>query len=125
MDSITFIAEERITAAMERGEFANLRGHGRPLALDDDAHVPEELRMAYKILKNSGHAPPEVEEHKEILNIRRLLAECPDESTRLAQSQRLNYLVLKANARHNRPVSMEMDQVYEQKAMDRLQGKRD
>ena len=123
MDSITFIAEERITAAMERGEFTNLRGYGSPLTLDDDAHVPPELRMAYKILKNSGHAPSEVEERKEILNTRRLLAECPDESTRLAQSQRLNYLLLKASAQRNRPVCTAMGQAYEQKAMDRLQDK--
>lgn len=120
MDILAYIAEERITSAMQRGEFDNLRGRGKPLILDDDAHVPPELRMAYKILKNSGHAPPEIEERKEILSTRRLLAECPDEAKRLAQSQRLNYLILKANTRRSSPISMEIDQVYEYKAMDRL-----
>lgn len=122
MDILAFIAEERIKAAMERGEFENLRGRGKPLVLDDDSQIPPELRMAYKILKNSGHAPPEVEEQKEILSMRRLLARCPDEKQRLAQSQRLNYLITKANVRRNRPMSLEIDQVYEHKAMDRLRG---
>ena len=122
MDILAFIAEERIKAAMERGEFDNLRGRGKPLVLDDDSQIPPELRMAYKILKNSGHAPPEVEEQKEILSMRRLLARCPDEKQRLAQSQRLNYLITKANVRRNRPMSLEIDQVYEHKAMDRLRG---
>jgi hypothetical protein len=121
MDVIAFLAEGRIKAAMERGEFDNLRGKGRPLILEDDSRIPPELRMAYKILKNSGHAPPEIEEHKEILSLRRLLAQCPDEKQRLAEAQRLNYLITKANQRRRCPVYMEMEQVYEHKAMHRLQ----
>ena len=33
----------------------------KKIDLDDDALVPEDLRMAYRILKNAGFIPPEVE----------------------------------------------------------------
>ena len=119
-DIIAFIAEERISEAMERGDFDRLPGRGRPLVFTDESMIPPELRMAYRILKNSGHAPPEIEEQKEILSLKRLLADCPDESRRAAEAQRLNYLVMKANQRHARPVHMEIGQVYQEKAMDKL-----
>ena len=58
------IVEQRIREAQEKGEFDDLAGHGKPLALEDDRHIPEDLRLAYKILKNAGCLPPEVEEKK-------------------------------------------------------------
>ena len=58
---LEFIAEQRIAEAISRGELENLPGEGRPLELDDDALVPEDLRLAYRILKNAGFVPPEVE----------------------------------------------------------------
>lgn len=51
---IQFIAEKRIEEAQAKGEFDNLPGRGRPLELEDMSHVPEELRMAYKILRNAA-----------------------------------------------------------------------
>ena len=60
MLALEWIAERRIAEAVSQGEFDNLPGAGRPLDLDDDALVPEELRAAYRILKNAGIAPPEV-----------------------------------------------------------------
>ena len=61
MLTLDLLAEQRIREAQERGEFDNLPGAGAPLALDDDALVPEELRAAYRILKNAGYVPPELE----------------------------------------------------------------
>ena len=60
------IAERKIAEALARGELDNLPGEGRPLELDDDALVPEDLRLAYRILKNAGFVPPEVEELSQI-----------------------------------------------------------
>jgi hypothetical protein len=54
------IAERRIAEAIARGELEGLPGEGRPLALDDNPLVPEELRAAHRILKNAGIVPPEV-----------------------------------------------------------------
>lgn len=48
------ITEEKIRKAYEDGEFENLPGFGKPLELEDMSHVPPEMRMAYKIMKNSG-----------------------------------------------------------------------
>jgi hypothetical protein len=48
------LAEKKIQEAASRGELDELPGAGRPLDLDDDALVPEELRMANRILKNAG-----------------------------------------------------------------------
>ena len=61
-----FLAERRIDEAVSRGELDHLPGAGKPLELDDDALIPEELRLAYRILKNAGYVPPEVEHLAEI-----------------------------------------------------------
>ena len=57
---LDFIAERKIAEAIAHGELDNLPGAGQPLDLTDDALVPEELRVAHRILKNAGIAPPEV-----------------------------------------------------------------
>ena len=47
------IIESRIKKAQADGAFDNLPGSGQPLNLDDDRHIPEDLRMAHKVLKNA------------------------------------------------------------------------
>jgi hypothetical protein len=61
---LDFLAEKAIQDAIARGELDALPGAGRPLELDDDALIPEELRLAYRILKNAGCVPAEVEKLK-------------------------------------------------------------
>src|SRR3954453_12004702 len=52
------IAERRIRDAIEAGEFDNLKGMGKPLSTDDEnPYVPEDMRVAFKVLQNSGYAP--------------------------------------------------------------------
>jgi hypothetical protein len=64
------IAERKIAEAIAAGELDNLPGAGQPLELDDDSHVPEDLRAAYRILKNAGCVPPEVQMLKKIALLR-------------------------------------------------------
>lgn len=71
---LTQLAEKRIEEARDRGDLDNLPGAGQPLLLDDDPLVPEHQRMAYRILKNSGYLPPELEMHKEAVEIALQLA---------------------------------------------------
>jgi hypothetical protein len=71
MLALELLAERRIEEALARGDFDDLPGAGRPLGLDDDALVPEDLRMAYRILKNAGFAPPEVQTLREIAELER------------------------------------------------------
>jgi len=66
---IDSLVEARIERAIERGELDNLPGHGRPLALDDDSCVAPELRLAYRILKNAGFVPEEIELRREIMGL--------------------------------------------------------
>jgi hypothetical protein len=68
------LAERKIAEALADGEFDDLPGAGQPLALDDDPLVPEELRLAYRILKNAGYVPPEVQSLNEIAALERLVA---------------------------------------------------
>ena len=55
------LVERRIREARRQGAFDDLPGHGRPLELDDDRLVPEDVRVAMRILKNAGVLPSEVE----------------------------------------------------------------
>ena len=67
------IAERKIAEALARGELDNLPGEGRPLELDDDALIPEDLRAAYRILKNAGFVPPEVQALNDIATLERFV----------------------------------------------------
>ena len=72
---LEFLAEQRIAEAVANGELDDLPGAGRPLALHDDAMIPEELRLAYRILKNAGYVPAELETLKEIGELEALVAD--------------------------------------------------
>ncbi len=68
------LAERRIQEAIEAGVFDNLEGAGKPLAdQEDNPFVPEDMRVAFKVLQNSGYAPDwmrlaqEIEEETERL----------------------------------------------------------
>ena len=69
---LDFLAEQKIAEAVSRGELDDLPGQGQPLALDDDRLIPEDLRLAYRILKNGGFVPAEVETLNEIAQLERL-----------------------------------------------------
>lgn len=62
MLALEWIAERRIAEAVSQGELDRLPGAGKPLALEDDPLIPEELRVAHRILKNAGLVPREVDE---------------------------------------------------------------
>jgi len=77
MLALELIAERRLEEAIERGEFDDLPGAGLPLDLDDmDASLPEELRLAYRILKNAGMSSADMtaEETAERARARKKLA---------------------------------------------------
>ncbi len=76
------LAESKIRTAMERGEFENLRGRGRPLPADDLLRVPAHLRMGFKLLRNAGCLPPELEARKEVARLGALIAATGDAEER-------------------------------------------
>jgi hypothetical protein len=117
---IETIAEERIRAALENGEFDDLPGRGLPLDLEDDAHVPPELKMAWRVLKNAGCLPPELEAEREIQSGLELLSAMTDEAERYRQMQRLNLMITRLNETRRRPVFLETKQAYYDKIVTRV-----
>ncbi|WP_457572419.1 DnaJ family domain-containing protein [Desulfovulcanus sp.] len=123
MDIFLKIAEEKIREAQAKGEFDNLPGKGKPLNLDEDNHIPQELRIAYKILKNSGYIPPELQMQKEINTTLDLLKHCTDEREKYKKIQKLNLLITKMNMARKVPVNLEQDQFYYEKIVDKVKVK--
>lgn len=96
MSLLDQLAEKHILAALRQGELDDLPGSGRPLQLDDDSHVPAELRAGYRILKNSGYLPPELEMRREALELDELLRTVdPADQRYQQQEQRLRLLEIK------------------------------
>ena len=89
-------AERHILDAQNKGDFDNLLGRGEPLILDDDLHVPPELRVSYRLLKNAGCLPPELEHRKEAVELVDLLNVVRQDDPQHAElSRRLALLELK------------------------------
>jgi len=114
------IVERKIKEAEERGEFDNLPGQGKPLDLDDDSRIPDDLRLAYKILKNADCLPPELELKKEIRQMEDMLENIPDEKERYRQIKRINHKITKLNMMGNRSPLLEEEQIYFGKIVDKL-----
>src|SRR5499427_5346895 len=76
------VAETRIREAIANGEFDNLPGKGKPLNLDDYFSTPEDLRMAFSILKNANCAPVEVELLNDVARLTQALADASDAAAR-------------------------------------------
>lgn len=89
--------EEIIQAAMARGEFDNLAGQGKPQDHSDYFSMPEEDRMAYAVLKNSGYLPPELELLKEIHALRGQLAAAQSEAERRSLIKQIDEKTLAFN----------------------------
>lgn len=100
------IAEEKIREAQEAGAFDNLAGQGKPLKLEDPNGVPEELRMAYHILKNAQVLPPEVELLREIHTLQDLLGYIQDESERKVVLRDIQWKMLRLDLIRRRSFSM-------------------
>ena len=114
------IVEERILTAQKRGEFENLPGAGKPLAFEDNRFISEELRLAYKILKNADCLPVEIELKKEIKQTEDLLAGMQETSEKYRTLKKLNFLILKLNSTRDTSIAHEMPQVYTGKLVERF-----
>jgi hypothetical protein len=89
---LDFLAEQKLQEAVSRGELDDLPGHGQPLELDDDRLIPEDLRLAYRILKNAGFVPSEVEHLSEIAQLENLVLQ--NDVDAAARSKALRKLAL-------------------------------
>ena len=116
------IVEERIRKAQKKGEFENLQGSGKPLDFLDDQAVAEELRLAYKILKNADCLPPEIELKKEIQQTEELLSGMWETAEKYRTMKKLNFLIMKLNTLRNTSIEFEAPQKYSDKMVEKLES---
>ena len=57
---------KQIQEAMERGDFNDLPGQGKPQRRDDNPYIPPAIRTVNQMLKDNGFAPRWIEVDKEI-----------------------------------------------------------
>lgn len=100
------LIESRIAAAQADGQFDDLPGVGRPLKLDDDRLVPEELRVAFRILRNAGLVPPEVERRRDIAALRQSATEALDRGDAQAERRARRRLFALTQALESRGVDL-------------------
>lgn len=118
------IVEQRIREAQKKGDFDHLQGRGEPLDLAGDATVPEDLRMAHKVLKNADCLPPEIELKKEIRKTEDLLAGMTDTAEKYRTLKKLNFMIMRLNTLRNGPAEFDVPQHYSVKLVDRLESNR-
>jgi hypothetical protein len=89
--------------AAASGELSRLPGYGKPMTGDDGFEAtPDEFRMPFKILKNAGFTPPEIEwfHQRAALQAQLQAAQEPQEravlSTKLSELQQKIALRLEA-----------------------------
>ncbi|KAB1439110.1 DUF1992 domain-containing protein [Pseudodesulfovibrio senegalensis] len=122
------IAEDRINAAVRKGEFDNLKGAGKPLPPDEAATLPPELRMAYRILKSNGFINDNPEDAPEIVseglreklpeNGHELLRDAPEVQGAYGRMHRLNAL----SRLSGKEVLTDEDSPYYARIVERLSG---
>ncbi len=115
------LAERKILEAQARGEFDALPGTGQPLDLNDDPLVPEEVRVAWRILKNAGFVPPEVETQREIRSPSNQVQETDDDAARDRALRKLQALSLAlAESRGGRFRGLQAEPRYYARIVNRL-----
>src|SRR5262249_453947 len=83
------LCEDPIREATAEGGFANLRRGGERLDLEEYFSAPEDLRMAYSILKSANCRPAEVELLNEIARLKEALETAVDAAVRQSLGQTL------------------------------------
>ncbi|WP_034917459.1 MULTISPECIES: DUF1992 domain-containing protein [Erwinia] len=118
------LVEQQIAEAQRKGDLSDLPGSGKPLTLDDDSHVPPELRTAYRLLKNSGFLPPELEMRREAVELERMLnGLAPDDSDYQQHTKRLRLLEIKLQQAGMRTDFLHGE--YRRRLTEQIEGKND
>lgn len=123
MNFIEHIAEQRIREALARGDFDRLPGLGKALQLDDDSDIPPELRVAYRILKNAGVVPPEVELRRDIASAESLLLAATSPEDRAAAGRKLDYLLTRLAVSRGGSRNIALESAYREQLAQKLNRK--
>ena len=122
MELIDQWAERYIIDAQQKGELDNLPGSGKPLELDDDSLVPPDLRAGYRLLRNAGYLPVELQDRQEALTIVELLSQLEAQYTPHDNYQNLRkrLALLELRLRQAGLSTDFLHQEYQHKVVDKL-----
>lgn len=122
MNLLEQLAEQRIREALEKGELDDLPGMGRPLELDDDSMVPEHLRAGYRLLRNAGFIPQELQWRQELETVEDLLRSLPRDAVgeRGKAERRLQLLMTRLEGRGRGGPMWLREAGYATRVLDRL-----
>ena len=117
------IAEQRILEAQRAGAFDDLPGKGKPLELEDLSWVPDDLRVAYKVLKNARVLPPEAELLKDIHILEDLLKHVEDDGERKALAKSIQWKMIHLDSLKRRSAPHRSLRDYGRKLVHKFGGK--
>lgn len=118
-------AERQVREAIERGEFDNLPGAGRPLPGLDGRHDPDwwiKRKLADEDLR--AVLPPPLALRREAQEIQRTLDDVGDEATARAIVDDLNARITAANARQTTRVAVVTRRVNVEQVLDEWRARR-
>ena len=97
MSTLDSFIEQLLQAAIKRGELDNLPGSGQPVDLTEYFNTPEHWRVGYKMLKDAGFLPQEMELKKEIETLKEQLEASRDEQAKARLRQEIEEKTLTFN----------------------------
>ena len=115
------LADARIDDAIRSGQLDNLAGAGQRISLDEVVVVAEDLRVAYRLLKMSGHLPPQLSMLRELREVERLLSGLAPGEKRSSTVKRLNLLRAQLGSRAESLLHA-TDDDYASKVINKLDG---
>ena len=115
------IIEKRIKEAQRKGDFDDLPGRGEPIPIEDDSHIPEDLRLAYKILKNANCVPPEIQLRKDIRKMEDMLDNMSDEKEKYRHIKKINFKIMQLNMMRKASPLLEDTEVYYKKVLEKTE----
>jgi hypothetical protein len=93
MRSIDEEIARHLQEAAASGELSRAEGYGKPMRNDQGwDETPQALRMPFKILKDAGVAPPEVEMFRQRAALAAQLRDCVDPQARAQLMRQLSEL---------------------------------
>ena len=113
------IIEKRMLEAQKKGAFDDLPGSGKPITIEDDSHIPEDLRLAYKILKNANFVPPEIQIKKDIRKMEDMLENMSDEKEKYRHIKKINFKIMQLNMMRKASPLLEETELYYHKVLEK------
>ena len=95
-------------------------GAGQPLVLDDGSDIPADLRVAYRMLKNAGMVPPEVELRRDVASAEQLVAMASTPEDRAAAYRRWRLLETRLAVTSGSRGNLELENKYFERVLDKL-----